>query len=439
MKRSAALPTVALIRGQDDPPYWVSDYREAVNPAWLDVLDQLKLPTHFVRAAGLHLWTADGNVLHDMVAGFGSAIFGHAPQDLLSQLNVSMAAELPNVLVYGAQPLAAGVARDLLARARGTLSKVHFCNDGSQAIDAALKFAAISTQRREFIGMKGGFHGLSVGATFLAGGGPWLQSLPQVGPRVHRLSAGDWPEIERRLARRKTAAVVIEIVQGTGAAPYWGRCELLQLQALCRESGTLLIVDEVMTGLGRTGGWFAFHEGGRAFKPDLVTLSKSLSAGLMPVAAVLMTQAVYEAVFAPPGRAKIHGSTFSGHRLGLVLADAVLRRLQAEQRIEHVLRVGKLLSRRLTRLAEQNLISPPVGRGLLQAFAPLPPRRRMTSGECGFQCFAGLLSRGWVTLPSAHAPGHLRVMPPFTIEAEKISAFVDALEDTLRDAATWKH
>lgn len=373
-----------------------------------------------------------------MVAGFGSAIFGHTPQDLVQAIHSALSAELPNILVYGAQPLAGSVAHSLLALAPGTLSKVHFCSDGSQAIDAALKFAAIATQRREFISMRGGFHGLSVGATALAGGGPWRQGLPSIGPRVHTMNAQDWPGVERQLARRKTAAVVIEVVQGTGVAPAWTRDALLRLQALCRDSATLLIVDEVMTGLGRTGRWFAFQEGGRAFQPDLVTLSKSLSAGLMPVAAVMMTPSIYESVFVPPGHAKIHGSTFSGHRISLALAEAVIRRLRTERSCDHVSRVGKILDRRLTRLAEQGLISPPVGRGLLQAFAPTPRTRRIADGECAFRCLTGLLSRGWLTLPGGHAPGHLRVMPPFTVQSEQIGEFADALEDTLRDHSTWQ-
>ena len=425
------------MRGGLPEAEWLRRYREAVNPAWIDTLQALELPTHFVRAKGLQLWTPQRRVVHDMVAGFGSAIFGHAPQDLVRVLRGAVGAELPNVLVYGAHPVAATVASELLSLAPGPLEKVHFCSDGSQAIDSALKFAATTTQRREFVSVKDGFHGLSVGATALAGGGPWRHGLPSIGPRVRRLDIRDWAAIARHLSRRRTAAVVIEVVQGTGSAPAWSRDALLRLQALCRETATLLIVDEVMTGLGRTGRWFAYEEGGRGFEPDLVTLSKSLSAGLMPVAAVMMTTPIYEAVFLPPGHAKIHGSTFSGNRVGLMLAEAVIRRLRAEKACAHVSRVGRLLERRLNKLAGQDLIGPPVGRGLLQAFEVVPQGRRMARAEGAFRCLSGLLARGWLTLPAGHAMGYLRVMPPYTIQAEQITDFVDALEDTLRDPATW--
>ena len=426
------------VRGCVQEAEWLRRYYEAVNPAWIDTMQALGLPTHFVRAKNLQLWTPQRHVVHDMVAGFGSAIFGHAPQDLVGVLRVAIGAELPNVLVYGAHPVAATVAGELLSLAPGSLEKVHFCNDGSQAIDSALKFAAIATQRCEFVSMKDGFHGLSVGATALAGGGPWRQGLPSIGPRVRRLDIRDWDAIERCLSKRRTAAIVIEVVQSSGVVPAWSRDALLRLQALCRETATLVIVDEVMTGLGRTGRWFAYEEGGREFEPDLVTLSKSLSAGLLPVAAVMMTTPIYEAVFLPPGHAKIHGSTFSGNRVGLMLAEAVMRRLRAEKACEHVSRVGRLLERRLNDLANNDLIGAPVGRGLLQAFEVVSHGRRMSRAESALRCLSGLLARGWLTLPAGHSKGHLRIMPPYTIQAEQVIGFVDALEDTVRDPATWR-
>jgi len=414
------------------------DYVASVNPNWLQQLRNFDLPTHFTRAEGLKIWPAEGPPLWDMTAGFGSAIFGHAPQDLAQVLRTALLEREPNVLVYGVHPIAGTVARSLLDLAEGSLAKVHFCNDGSQAIDTALKFSAITTRRRQFISIVGGFHGLSVGATALAGGGTWREGLPALGPYVRRVRHSDWENLERLLHLGRTAAVVIEIVQGTGIAESWNSSELHRLQALCRSTGTLIVVDEVLTGLGRTGRWFAHHDGGSEFRPDIVTVSKALAAGMLPMAAVLMTEPIYAATLGREGHSKTHGSTFSGYHFGLILANAVVRRLRSERVPTRVAKLGNILEHRLTALSDEHLIHRASGRGLMQAFAAIPKTKAMSMQEAGMRCLNALRSRGWLVMPAAHAHGYLRVMPPLNIEPEHINDFADALEDSLRSALTWR-
>lgn len=204
--------------------------------------------------------------------------------------------------------------------------------------------------------------------------------------------------------------------------------------AFCRASGTLLIADEILTGIGRTGSWFAFHHAG--IEPDIVVVSKGLSGGMIPVAAVLMTRAVHESVYSTPARAFVHTSTFQGHLLGMVAGLTVLDVIADEDILGRTVRTGELLRSELEKLRAEGVGLRGVrGRGLLLA-AAIDGISDPYSPDGAAACVQALHRRGVLVESAAHDQCWLRINPPLTLSAESVAWFTGALRDSLAELAT---
>ncbi|UGA37851.1 aminotransferase class III-fold pyridoxal phosphate-dependent enzyme [Chromobacterium haemolyticum] len=191
----------------------------------------------------------------------------------------------------------------------------------------------MASGRRRALSFDGGFHGLTLEATSLAGSDFWRQGLPR-SEDCAVLPWGDLAAAAAELARGDVAAVLLEPVQGSAGARAWRGEALSELAELCRRHGARLIYDEALSGLGRCGAWFAYQALG-APAPDMLIAAKGLSGGVLPVSALLFREDIYQAVFARPGCAKIHGSTFGGNRLALCCGLrmlSLLRQLDAPAR-----------------------------------------------------------------------------------------------------------
>ena len=366
-----------------------------------------------------------------MVAGFGAAALGHGNPDLSRALHDAASSSRPGIVPWGITAETGKLAARLCARSQ-KFEKVHFASSGAEAVDSALKFAAAVTGRSEFVALSGGFHGLTVAATGLSAG-VWADPYPQIWPNIVHAPSNDYDTIRTVLSKRRAAAIVLEIIQGTGHAMPLGAESLLRIAEIARSVGTLVIVDEVQTGLGRTGEWFASSIGGASFAPDMLILSKALTGGLIPISAVLMTQRVFDAVFADRARAKIHGSTLSGGRLAAACATAVIDVLERDNLVAAVRRKGTLFEARLRALQDRGFVSNFRGKGLLWA---LEISSSQDSGErlslASAACI-GLMERGVFTSIAGHDLGSIRVSPPFVITPEEIEFFFGALEETMTE------
>lgn len=407
-------------------PQAIERYHAWVNPEWIETLDALGILREFVWAGGSRLRDSDGNEFLDMVAGFGSAVLGHNNPDLLERLYRALERQAPGIVPWGFAPETGMLAERLCRLAERDLTKVHFATSGAEAVDSALKFAAAATGRREFLSSRGGFHGTTVGATGLAGGGPWKDPFPHIWPSTRQIAPNDLAELERALRDSAVAALIIEVIQATGGGATWSGDSLTAAGEICRRHGTLVVVDEVLTGLGRTGAWFAFHDAGAAFCPDMVLTAKALSGGILPISAVLMTDSVYSATFAG-GRAKIHGSTFSGSRLGVTCGLAVLELLERDRILERVKTSSAALIGGLKGLAAEGLVGEIRGRGLAVGVEICGDDGRVAAAEC----LLSLMERGILTNVAAHAPSYLKLTPPLTFSEQDCEMFVDTLRDVL--------
>jgi acetylornithine/succinyldiaminopimelate/putrescine aminotransferase len=261
-----------------------------------------------------------------------------------------------------------------------------------------------------------------VAATGLAGGGPWRDPFPDLWLDTVHVAPDDLQALDDALDASPAAAFILEVVQATGGGAAWSPEALLQAGEACRCRGTLMILDEVLTGLGRTGRWFAFHTAGDAFQPDMVVVSKALTGGLVPISAVLMTDPVYEATFRE-GRAKIHGSTFSGSRLATACGLAVLDLIEEEGVLDRVWLSSQALRLGLERLALGGLIGQVRGSGLALGVEILGEEPAAAAAACCLD----LMDRGVLTNIAAHAPQFLKLTPPLTISLQEIAHFEQEL------------
>ena len=399
----------------------LSDHRHYVNPGWADIVDALGLPISGLRGEGSWIVTEDGAGMLDMIACFGAAVLGHNPPVLLAAIHRALDRHSPMTAPLGVIPEAGQLASTLLSLAGHGLTKVHFASSGAEAVDTALKSAAAITGRNRFIAIKGGFHGLSIGATSLAGGGGWRAPFPDLWLPCLHVECGDLSDLEHQLARGDVAAVFLEPVPGSDAGDGWLPEDLSNVGALCRHYGAMLIVDEVQTGLGRTGAWFAFHGAGADFHPDVVLVSKALTGGMLPVSAVLMTEAVFAAVFGSPGCAKIHGSTLAGNRLAMECGLAVLRALDDGRLIARAEAAGQRLRMGLEEKSGSGGEGRVLGRGLLLSF------------QCGKTVeeantnWLQMVRHGLLVSRVPHAPTFARLTPAFTISDDDIDLFLDGV------------
>src|SRR5262249_23427408 len=245
------------------------------------------------------------------------------------------------------------------------LDKVLFTSSGTEAVEAALKLGRAAAGRSRVLSAEHAFHGLTLGSLSANDGAEFTSRFGPLLPGFERVPWNDLEALERELTREDVALFIVEPVQGKGVnLPDDGY--LPGAQELCRRYGTLFCVDEVQTGFGRTGRLFALEHWG--LEPGLVTVAKSLSGGYVPVGALLMSDAVYDAIFDSLPNAVSHGSTFAPNDLAMVAGLATLRELDEQGLVERSATLGTELLERTLPLAERSPVVREVrGLGLMWA------------------------------------------------------------------------
>src|ERR1700692_3050568 len=313
-----------------------STYREHVNPQWVALLNLLGMNVEYVRCSGCELFTADGRRILDFLSGYCVHNAGHNHPFIVAALKDELDKCGPAMLQSHVPEIAGELAERLCHLAGGGLNKVYFGSSGSEGVEAAIKFARATTGRHGIVYAKSSFHGLTAGALSLMNDAFWQEGFGPLLPDAHGVPYGDLAALENVVASKRHAAFIVEPLQAEGGIHVPTPAYLQQAQELCRRTGTLFILDEVQTGMYRTGTFLAAHQ--FDIQPDMVVLAKALSGGLMPVSAVLMTNKIYHAVYSSLKRAIVHTSTFSENslsmRAGLATLD-VLERGQLGPRALH--------------------------------------------------------------------------------------------------------
>jgi acetylornithine/LysW-gamma-L-lysine aminotransferase len=369
-----------------------------------------KRPLAIVRGSGARVWDADGNEYIDCVGGQGAANLGHAHPAIVAAVSeqASRLITCPEIFYNDrrAELLAA-----LAAAAPAGLSRAFLCNSGTEAVEAAIKFARLSTGRREIVACMRGFHGRTLGALSATWEPKYREPFEPLVPGFRHVPFNDLAALEAAIGDA-TAAVLLEVVQGEGGVRPGDPAFLLGAQRLCRERGALLIVDEVQTGYGRTGRLFACQHHG--LEPDLMPIAKSMAGGL-PMGACLIGPRV------GPIEKMSHGSTFGGNPLACAAALATLQVMADEELPTRAAELGALLLERL-RAIRSPLIREVRGLGLL---AGIELKTKVTP------ILQGLQARGVLALPAGATV--LRLLPPLVIEQSDLERVADAIEAQLAD------
>jgi len=235
----------------------------------------------------------------------------------------------PAMLQSHVPEIAGELAKRLCQLAGGGLEKVYFGSSGSEGVEAAIKFARAATSRAGIVYAKSSFHGLTAGALSLMNDAFWREGFGPLLQDTVGVDYGDGIALEGALQGKRHAALVLEPVQAEAGIRVPSKQYLQKAQELCLRTGTLFVIDEVQTGMFRTGTFLASHQ--FELRPDIVILAKALSGGLMPVSAVLMTDKIYHAVYSSLRRAIVHTSTFSENSLSMRAGLASLDVLESQQ------------------------------------------------------------------------------------------------------------
>ncbi|MFC0494607.1 acetylornithine transaminase [Streptomyces mutabilis] len=370
-----------------------------------------------VRGEGSRLWDADGKEYLDFVGGIAVNALGHAHPAVVEAVSRQIASlgHVSNLFI--AEPPVA-LAERLLQRF-GRDGKVYFCNSGAEANEGAFKIGRL-TGRPHMVATDGGFHGRTMGALALTGQpGKQAPFLPLPGEVTH-VPYGD-PQALAAAVTEETALVIIEPIQGENGVVVPPPGYLKAARAITAATGALLVLDEVQTGVGRTGHWFEYqaHEG---VLPDVVTLAKGLGGGLPLGATVAFGRA---AELLQPGQ---HGTTFGGNPVACAAGLAVLDTIADEGLLDNVKRQSEKIRGAVEALGHP-LIAHVRGAGLLLGIVltePLAPQVQQTAQDAGI-------------LVNAPAPDVVRLMPPLNLGDDVVDAFLRALPGILDQAADAAH
>ncbi|MFN0051439.1 MAG: aminotransferase class III-fold pyridoxal phosphate-dependent enzyme [Planctomycetales bacterium] len=410
----------------------------------------------FVRGEGIYLYDADGRPYLDCVSGFGALNLGHNHPAVVEAVSEALRQQAPGFIQSAVNPYQGALAADLAALAPPGLEMVFFCNSGSEAVEAALKLARIATGRDRLLSCEGGYHGKSLGALSVTGTAEYRRPFGALLPGCETIPRGDEELLERELATRRFAAFIVEPLQAEGGMQVLPEGFLRHAAQLCRQTGTLLIVDEVQTGLGRTGAMFACeHE---EVEPDVLCLAKSLGGGLMPIGAMLTRRDLWTRAYGTIQTFALHTSTFGGGSLACAAGLATLQTLEQERLAQNAAERGAQLLRGLTDLVRRSRCLRDVrGQGLLLGleFQPIPENLTAHWRACDPTGTAPALVPQYdrfvnsfhvlhalQTLLNGHGvyaqmcrsnPQVLRVQPPLIITADEVDRLLGALEQTCEE------
>jgi putrescine aminotransferase len=400
----------------------IEKYRAHVNPGLAKLMSFAGFGVE-MRAEGCWIFDHEDRRYLDCLGGYGVFSFGHrhpriveAVKRQLDQMPLSGKAffNLPQ----------ANLAAKLAEIAPKGLEFSFFCNSGAEAVEGALKFAKAATGRNKIVSTHGGYHGKTVGALSATGREKYRDRFLPLMPEVEFVSYGD-PGAAARAIDARTAAFIVEAIQGEGGIVIPPDGYLRAIRKECDRHGALLILDEVQTGLGRTGRfWGCDHDG---VSPDLMTLAKALGGGIMPIGAVLGTEAVWEAVFG--SNPLLHTSTFGGNELACAAALAAIEVLESENLVERSSAMGRLLLDGLdeTRARHPDLIAEARGKGLMIGV-------EFGMDEVGELTVAQMMKRGLCAAYTLNNPRVIRFEPPLVISEEQVAfacrAFGEAMAET---------
>lgn len=415
------------------------NFKTYMNPGLCTYLGLLDFDKLYVRAEGVHVWDSEGNQYLDCLGGYGSLNLGHNHPRILAALE--QVSQMPNLLQASMGVAASTLAHNLAMITPGKLNNTFFCNSGAEAVEGAIKLARIATGRPRILSCRSGFHGKTMGSLSVTGREKYQKGFEPLLPSCNLVDFCGLEELEEQLKAKDVAGFIVEPIQGEGGIIVPPGGYLKAAQDLCRRYGTLLIADEIQTGLGRTGTMFAVeHEG---VEPDILCLAKSLGGGIMPIGAVITTQELWNKAYGGIDKCLLHTSTFGGNTWAAAAGIATLEVLYEENLPARAAELGDYLITGLRSLQERYPIIREVrGRGLLVGIEFEQPAKGVLSKLAGAvnklsaeylgAMVAGVLLNQYriITAFTLNNPNVVRLEPSLLVTKEQIDTVLQALEET---------
>ena len=420
-------------------------HRQYLNTSLARVQAIIGFDKIYTRGEGAYLWDADGNRYLDLLSGYSVFNLGRGHPTVKQVMQEVLGMARPNLVKMDCPLLAGLLAEELVKRMPPGLDAVFFANSGADAVDTALKFARAATKRPRVLYLDHAFHGLTLGTLSINGGSQFRQGFQPLMPGSVSVEMDDLEGLERELRQRDVAAFVLEPIQGKGVyIPAEGY--LPEAQRLCRKYGTLFVCDEVQVGMGRTGRFLCCEHWG--LEPDLVTLSKSLGGGYVPVGATITRRSIHDKTFSRLDRCQVHSTTFGQNELAMAAGLATLTVLEEEQLIERAATMGHKLLEGLAALQDRHdFIADVRGKGLMIGIEFKPPRSlrlraAWTAAEAAQKgLFAQLvvmaLMRDHRILTQVGGPdvNIIKLLPPLIIGDAEVEAVIAAFDAVMAEAA----
>lgn len=426
-----------------EPPAQVNGrYSDHVNHRLATVVQMIGFDKVFTRAQGAWLWDQDGRRYLDFLGGYSVFNVGRNHPRVKRALIDWLERDGASMVQMECGPLAGLVGERIAELAPGDLDTCFFTNSGSETTEVGLKFARKASGRPRILYLDLAFHGLTYGAISISDDEMWRKGFGPFLPGCTKIPFNDLGALERELAKGDVAALIVEPIQGEGGVRWPDEGYYAEAIRLCHKNGALVIFDEIQTGFGRTGRWFAAEHWGVA--PDIMLVSKGMSGGYVPVAAVVTRRRIFDRVFEDLAHAVVHTTTFGGNAMAMVAALATIEVMQDEGIVENAARRGEQLVGRLRGLQERyELVKEVRGKGLMIGIEFGEPRslklkagwklvHRANEGLFGQMLSIPLMrDHGILTQIAGHAMDVHKLAPPLIIGDEEIDHFMTAYEQVV--------
>ncbi len=391
-------------------------YKSYINPSLTRLLKFISGPTIESKAYGTIVEDINGKKYIDCLGGYGVFNCGHSHPKILQAVHAQLNRMALSSRVLFSEQLA--LLSEQLARITpGDLQYSFICNSGAEAIEGAIKLARWHTKRTEIIAMEGAFHGKTLGALSVSGREIYKTDFRPLIPKIKHVPFGNL-ETLRHEVNHQTAAVLLEPIQGEGGIIVPPDDYLPGVRKICAEAGALFILDEIQTGLGRTGRLFACDHTDAI--PDIMVLAKALGGGVMPIGAIIGTPKVWSTFIRKP---LLHTSTFGGNPLACVAALAAIQVIMEENLAQRAEEMGAYFMKKLKEIQQRypKVISDVRGKGLMIGI-------ELAKEGYGLIIFPEMLRRGVLTAFTLNNLKVIRMEPPLIISKEEIDTVSTILE-----------
>lgn len=419
-------------------------HSQYINPQFAKVLQTIGFDKCYERAEGPYLYDKSGERYLDFLAGYGVFGLGRNHPKIKEVIREFLDQDTAS-LVQMEAPLLSGLLAEALVKQINipALDTVYLTNSGTESNETAIKFARCATARPRILFLKKAFHGLSTGSLALNGGTEFRDGFGALLPGCDAVEMNNLDQLASELKKQDVAAFFVEPIQGKGV--FMPQDDYLpSAQELCKKFGTLLVVDEIQTGLGRTGKWFAYEHWG--LKPDIITIAKTLSGGMVPVGAVITNREIYDRVFSRMDRCVVHSSTFGQNNLAMVCGLATLEILKDEKLIEASKKYGDMLLQELQKRKESSeWIKDVRGKGLMIGIEfgePVSFKNKMKwkmihgidRGLFGELIVMPLMQNHRIlTQVTGHHQDIVKLLPPFVITEKDVATFLTGFDQVMEE------